>query len=166
MPPAWMSDLTLKRTAWLCGPLPAAILICQIRTSASPAPPGAFVSGNSCSHGLRSYVSLSACPAHAFSKAVQLSTRLVRGLGVEGDAHAGTIVKHRKNPAERNLWQVHLLQAELLDELDNGGFVLSPGSIGENILTSGIDLLSLPRGQPPSNRANCDREGHGLSESI
>jgi MOSC domain-containing protein YiiM len=44
------------------------------------------------------------------------------------------------------LRQVHLLQAELLDELSAQGFRVAPGTIGENITTRGIDLLLLPRG--------------------
>ncbi len=34
-------------------------------------------------------------PGHHFSKALQTSIRLLEGLGVEGDAHAGTYVRHR-----------------------------------------------------------------------
>ncbi|RHW18517.1 MOSC domain-containing protein [Sphingomonas gilva] len=70
-------------------------------------------------------------------------------MGVEGDAHAGATVKHRsrvaRDPAEANLRQVHLVHAELFDELAPLGFHLSPGDIGENILTRGVDLLALPR---------------------
>jgi MOSC domain-containing protein YiiM len=97
-----------------------------------------------------SVVAVSSSSAHTFSKKVQLSIRLVEGLGVKGDAHAGVTVKHRsrvrKNPSEPNLRQVHLVQSELLDELNARGFDLAPGSIGENILTKGVDLLRLPAG--------------------
>jgi MOSC domain-containing protein YiiM len=40
---------------------------------------------------------------------------------------------------------VHLLQAELLDEVNARGFSVSPGDLGENITTRNIDLLGLPR---------------------
>jgi MOSC domain-containing protein YiiM len=95
-------------------------------------------------------VAVSRSARHGFSKQPQLKIRLVAGLGVEGDAHAGVTVKHRsrvaRDPSQPNLRQVHLLQTELLDELRGRGFDLAPGDIGENVLTSGIDLLGLPAG--------------------
>lgn len=100
------------------------------------------------SDGIVTAVSLS--PQHRFSKPVQLGIRLLTGLGVEGDAHLGVTVKHRsrvaKDPTQPNLRQVHLIHEELLDELKAGGFQVTPGSIGENVTTRGIDLLGLPRG--------------------
>lgn len=93
-------------------------------------------------------VSLS--PSHNFSKRTQFEIRLIAGLGVEGDAHAGEKVKHRSrvraNPDQPNLRQVHLIQTELFDELAGKGFAIGPGEIGENIATAGIDLLALPQG--------------------
>lgn len=95
-------------------------------------------------------ISVSVSGTHTFSKDVQQSIRLLAGLGVEGDAHLGTTVKHRsrvaKDPTKPNLRQVHLLHEELLEELNTAGFRLYPGAIGENILTRGIDLLRLPQG--------------------
>ena len=92
-------------------------------------------------------VSLSA--QHTFVKANRSSINLIAGVGVEGDAHAGETVKHRylvgKNPDKPNLRQVHLIQSELLDELNSTGFSVDPGQLGENITTRGIDLPSLPR---------------------
>jgi len=41
---------------------------------------------------------------------------------------------------------VHLIQAELHDELQLAGFNVAEGTMGENITTRGIDLLALPRG--------------------
>lgn len=87
---------------------------------------------------------------HRFSKDPVDSIRLIEGLGVEGDAHAGTTVKHRsrvaKNPNQPNLRQVHLIHAELLDDLNRRGFPIVAGMLGENVTTQGIDLLSLPTG--------------------
>ena len=87
---------------------------------------------------------------HKFSKQTQLSIRLVAGLGIEGDAHMGATVRHRsrvaKAPDAPNLRQAHLIHAELFDELRPRGFALHPGDLGENITTTGIDLLALPRG--------------------
>jgi MOSC domain-containing protein YiiM len=76
--------------------------------------------------------------------------RLVAGLGVEGDVHAGATVKHRsrvrKDPTEPNLRQVHLIHTELHEELAGQGFEVAPGQMGENVTTSGIELLALPTG--------------------
>jgi len=87
---------------------------------------------------------------HSFSKPNVLSIRLVAGLGVEGDAHAGVTVKHRsrvrRDPTQPNLRQVHLVHSELFDELRGKGFAVTPGDIGENVTTRGIDLLALPTG--------------------
>lgn len=91
-----------------------------------------------------------AAPFHHFSKAPALSIRLLAGLGVAGDAHCGTFVKHRsrvaRDPTQPNLRQVHLVHAELFDELAGKGFAITPGAIGENVTTRGIDLLALPAG--------------------
>jgi MOSC domain len=87
---------------------------------------------------------------HTMHKPDQLSIRLLAGLGAEGDAHRGVTVKHRsrvaRDPSQPNLRQVHLLHAELLDELVGNGFAVSPGLIGENVTTRGVDLLALPTG--------------------
>lgn len=97
---------------------------------------------------MASVVSLSKNQQHEFSKPLHDSITLLTGLGVEGDAHCGVTVKHRsrvkKDPNQPNLRQVHLIHAELLDELKNKGFTIQPGVLGENILTVGVDLLSLP----------------------
>jgi MOSC domain-containing protein YiiM len=59
-------------------------------------------------------------------------------------------VKHRsrvaKDPSQPNLRQVHLIHAELHDELRAAGFSVCAGQMGENVTTRGIDLLSLPTG--------------------
>ena len=87
---------------------------------------------------------------YTFSKPNEASIRLLVGLGVEGDIHSGEKVKHRsrvkKNPDQPNLRQVHLIHAELHDELRAQGFDVSAGRMGENITTRGIDLLHLPKG--------------------
>lgn len=87
---------------------------------------------------------------HHFSKTNSLSIRLLKGLGVDGDAHLGETVKHRsrvaKDPTQPNLRQVHLLHEELFDELQAKTFIVRPGEMGENVTTRGIDLLGLPTG--------------------
>lgn len=89
-------------------------------------------------------------PTHSMRKPDQASIRLLVGLGVDGDAHMGEKVQHlfrvRQNPEEPNLRQVHLIHAELHDELRGAGFVVAAGEMGENVTTRGIDLLGLPTG--------------------
>lgn len=91
-------------------------------------------------------VSLS--PTHSFRKLPQDRITLLTGLGIEGDAHCGTTTQHRylmkKDPTRPNLCQVHLIAAELHQQLNAAGFHLAPGAMGENITTRGIDLLALP----------------------
>lgn len=95
-------------------------------------------------------VAVSRSATHTMAKENVLCVRLLAGLGVEGDAHAGATVKHRsrvrQDPTQPNLRQVHLIQAELHDELRAKGFELVPGQMGENVTTRGVDLLALPKG--------------------
>lgn len=75
---------------------------------------------------------------------------LLVGLGVADDTHRGVTVQHRsrvaRDPTQPNLRQVHLIHAELHDELAEAGLPVLPGQMGENVLTRGIDLLALPTG--------------------
>jgi MOSC domain-containing protein YiiM len=99
-------------------------------------------------HAVVTAVSRSA--KHTLVKANEESVRLLTGLGVEGDAHLGATVKHRsrvaRDPTQPNLRQVHLIHAELHEELREAGFGVAAGQMGENITTRGIDLLALPTG--------------------
>jgi MOSC domain-containing protein YiiM len=94
--------------------------------------------------------SVSSSATHTMSKAAGASIRLLLGLGVAGDAHSGATVQHRsrlkRTPGAPNLRQVHLLHAELHDELAAAGFAVTPGELGENVTTRGIDLLALSVG--------------------
>jgi MOSC domain-containing protein YiiM len=98
--------------------------------------------------GVATAVSRSA--THTLIKPNEDSVRLLAGLGVEGDAHLGETVKHRsrvaRDPSQPNLRQVHLIHAELHDELRAAGFAVSAGQMGENVTTRGLDLLELPTG--------------------
>jgi len=89
-------------------------------------------------------------PTHTFSKASTLQIRLIVGLGVEGDAHAGAIVKHRyrvaRDPTQPNLRQAHLIHAELHDKLNAAGFKVGPGDMGEKVTRRGLDLRASPTG--------------------
>jgi MOSC domain-containing protein YiiM len=95
-------------------------------------------------------VAVSRSARHTMSKPNEESVRLIEGLGVEGDAHQGATVKHRsrvkRDAGQPNLRQVHLIHAELHDELREAGFRISPGQMGENVTTRGVDLLGLPAG--------------------
>jgi MOSC domain-containing protein YiiM len=93
---------------------------------------------------------VSSSGTHTMRKPNQTAVRLLTGLGVEGDAHLGVTVKHRSrvaiDPTKPNLRQVHLIHAELHDELKSSGFNVEPGQMGENVTTRGLDLLDLPTG--------------------
>ena len=95
-------------------------------------------------------VAVSRDTAHHFTKPVVDEVVLVEGWGIEGDAHAGTTVQHRsrvaRDPSQPNLRQVHLLHAEVFDEVADAGFTVAPGDMGENVTTRGVDLLGLPTG--------------------
>jgi len=97
-----------------------------------------------------SVVAVSSDAIHRFSKPNQDSIRLLAGLGVDGDAHLGVTVQHlsriAQDPTQPNLRQVHLIHTELFDELRTAGYEVRPGDLGENVSTTGIDLLGLPVG--------------------
>ena len=99
-------------------------------------------------NGVVTAVSRSA--THTMIKPNEASIRLLTGLGVEGDGHLGARVKHRsrvaRDAAQPNLRQVHLIHSELHDELQEVGFAVSAGQMGENVTTRGVDLLELPTG--------------------
>ncbi|MEU7737540.1 MOSC domain-containing protein [Streptomyces griseus] len=87
---------------------------------------------------------------YGFSKPTRPSITLLAGLGVEGDVHAGTTIRHQfrmtYEPDLPNLRQVHLMHEELFEELALKGFDVSAGRLGENVTTAGVDLLGLPAG--------------------
>ncbi|WP_433793851.1 MOSC domain-containing protein [Actinoplanes sp. CA-252034] len=88
--------------------------------------------------------------AYTFTKPNRDEIVLVAGLGVEGDVHAGVHVRHRHrvkvDPTQPNLRQVHLIQAELFDEVADKGFEVPAGGLGENVTTRGLDLLGMSPG--------------------
>ena len=104
------------------------------------------------------------------SKPNEASIRLLAGLGVEGDAHLGETVKHRsrvkRDPSQPNLRQVHLIHAELHDELRARGFDVAPGQMGENITTRGVDLLALPTGTRLHLGRQRRRRGHRAAQPV
>jgi MOSC domain-containing protein YiiM len=95
-------------------------------------------------------VAVSRSSEYTFSKPNRDRIDLVAGLGVEDDVHSGVTVKHRsriqRDPTVPNLRQVHLIHAELHDEVARAGYTVRPGELGENVTTRGLDLLGLPTG--------------------
>ena len=95
-------------------------------------------------------IAVSLASTHTFTKPNVEAITLLAELGVQGDAHCGKKVRHRSRldirPLPANLRQVHMIHFELFEELETKGFVITPGLIGENITTCGIDLLGLPQG--------------------
>ncbi|KAG7284238.1 hypothetical protein NEMBOFW57_010602 [Staphylotrichum longicolle] len=69
---------------------------------------------------------LALASAHNFTKTPVSSFILLTGLGVQGDCHSGVL---------------HLIPKEILDECG-----VEPGQIGENVTTTGVDLLALGKG--------------------
>lgn len=102
---------------------------------------------NASSNGL--VVAVCSDANHRFGKHSTSSIEILADFGVHGDAHGGDTVQHRsrmrQDPSQPNLRQVHLIHAELLEELDRKGFEVNPGDLGENITTRGVDLLRLGR---------------------
>jgi MOSC domain-containing protein YiiM len=95
-------------------------------------------------------LAVNSSPVHNFTKENKEVIRLLAGLGVEGDTHNGVTVQHRsrvaRDPSQPNLRQVHLVHTELHRELQQAGFRVEAGAMGENITTEGINLLELPTG--------------------
>lgn len=93
---------------------------------------------------------VSSSSRHTLRKGNCSAIELIAGIGVAGDAHSGTTVQHlsriAKDPSQPNLRQVHLIHSELHDELQQSGLDVAAGEMGENITTSGVDLLGLPTG--------------------
>ena len=87
---------------------------------------------------------------HQLSKKTVDSILLIKGEGVDGDIHRGRTVQHqlgvKEDPTQPNLRQVHFIQHELIQKLQDKGFNVNPATLGENITTTGIELLSLPTG--------------------
>src|SRR5690606_31494944 len=123
----------------------------DLRSGAS-APPLRQVTPVLANYGriMANVVSVNRSSEHLFSKEPVDEIFLIQGKGVSGAAHLGETVKHRsrvkKDPNQPNLRQVHLVHIELIQELEESGFRVRPGTIGETITTSGIDVLALPKG--------------------
>ena len=140
------------------------------------------VEAAACALSLR-IAGLSRSSTHSFAKASCDALTLLAGLGVEGDAHCGALDQHihlGKPDAPPNLRQLHLFPGELMDAMQARGFALTPGAIGENVVTRGLDLLALPldtvlrfpsgaQARLTGRRTPCrlvDRLGRGLMKAL
>jgi len=95
-------------------------------------------------------IAVAAKPEPGVGKVLREVITLVAGHGVEGDYHAGPFVRHRSRAARApdlpNRRQVHLIHAELFDEVAALGIDVRPGQMGENITTRGLALMDLSPG--------------------
>jgi MOSC domain-containing protein YiiM len=114
----------------------------HVREAAPVREPGSASAGIPAA-GCFEIVSLNVSDRTGIRKTPVPSARLVEGMGMEGDAHAG-IVEDR---------QVSLLAMEeiegasaLLCAKSESGMVLKPGDFAENITTRGLALHELPLG--------------------
>ncbi len=69
------------------------------------------------------------------------------------------------DPDQPNLRQVHLIPAELLDELAEQGFDVAPAQLGENVTTRGVDLIGLPLGTKLHLGGEAGRRSDGPAQS-
>lgn len=76
--------------------------------------------------------------------------QLLENFGVEGDYHAGKLVRHRflakKYPNKLNLRQVLIIDKTIHAEIEAQGIQIRAGMMGENILVDGISIMALPVG--------------------
>ncbi|BCS01373.1 MOSC domain-containing protein [Aspergillus luchuensis] len=96
-------------------------------------------------------LSVSKSPTHTTSKTPVPSITLLPNHGVSGDCHAGKTTQHTTgSTTASNLRQIHLLPIESLRHISSTSFKgtkpLTPGGIGENVTTEGIELGNLPPG--------------------
>lgn len=95
-------------------------------------------------------VAVHASALRGIAKDQQPTLRLIKGRGVEGDVHYGATVRHQSRmvtqAGQPNLRQVQLIASETIAMLQGQGFAVSPGAMGENITTTGLDLFALAPG--------------------
>jgi hypothetical protein len=89
-------------------------------------------------------------PEPGLPKPVVDAVHLIENWGIEGDYHAGSLVRHRylakKDPNRLNLRQALLVDAAVFTELSKQDIYIGPGMMGENITIEGIDVMQLSEG--------------------
>jgi MOSC domain-containing protein YiiM len=102
-------------------------------------------------HPLRGKV-IAVCrnPEPGLPKPVVDAIHLIEDWGVEGDYHAGRLVRHRflakKDPTRPNKRQVLLVDAAVFAELAQLDIHIGPGMMGENVAIEGIAVMQLTEG--------------------
>jgi len=94
-------------------------------------------------------------PEPGLPKPVVDAVHLIENWGIEGDYHAGSLVRHRylanKDPNRPNLRQALLVDAAVFAELAERDIHIGPGMMGENITLEGIDVMQLSDGTQLTN---------------
>lgn len=76
--------------------------------------------------------------------------QLVEDYGVEGDYHAGKLIRHRylarKDPSQPNHRHVLLTDTSIYADLAAQDIHLQPGMLAENVVLDGINVMGLPLG--------------------
>ena len=89
-------------------------------------------------------------PEPGLPKPVVDAVHLIENWGIEGDYHAGSLVRHRylasKDPNRPNLRQALLVDSAVFTELAKQDIHIGPGMMGENITIEGIDVMQLVEG--------------------
>lgn len=83
-------------------------------------------------------------------KPVVDEVKLIEDWGVEGDYHAGKLVRHRylakKDPTQPNVRQVLLIDTQILAEIKQAGIDVGSGMLGDNMTVEGLEVMTLPPG--------------------
>lgn len=89
-------------------------------------------------------------PEPGLPKPVVDTVHLIENWGVEGDYHAGPLVRHRylakKDPTKPNMRQVLLMDAVVFADLAQNDIHIGPGMMGENITIEGLAVMQLAVG--------------------
>ncbi len=83
-------------------------------------------------------------------KPIVNEVKLIEDWGVEGDYHAGKLVRHRylakKDPTQPNVRQVLLIDTQILAELKQEGIDVGSGMLGDNMTVEGLEVMKMPLG--------------------
>ena len=99
-------------------------------------------------------------PDDHFSRVPLQETALIAGYGIEGDRKGGHPDRH-----------LNIMSYEALAQIAEKGFKVAPGQMGEQIIVTGIDVMTLPSGshvqigdaavfEVVKTRSGCDRFEH------
>ena len=107
---------------------------------------------------------------HGFSKPVRDRINLIEGHGVKGDAHAGPYVTHkflaRWGMRRPNLRQLHLIGAELFEDLRSFGYIVGAGDLGRDSQRCSAATLSYAAASVTGRAAQPQRHAKGHARRI